>query len=300
MKSVGPTWGDKVSSKALQALIVFFVVIAVYLTFRFEWRMALAAIIAVIHDIIITVGVYAITQFEVDAGHGRGVPDHPRVLALRHRRRVRQGEGQPGAHRHGARRHLLGDGQPVAEPGADAVDQHLVRGGAAGGVAAVRGHVHPRWPRAPRLRARAVRRSHRGRVLVDLRRHARCSPGSRSASRATARCGPAPRPTSPGVRRPRAEPARAGAAVAARTEIDGVEERAGRAPTRTCRHAEDVPAAAASTPASRRGFEHVARAPRRRPPAARRTRGRASSAVGSADSRSSAAREPARACRGYR
>jgi len=63
--SVGPTWGDKVSSKALTALIVFFFVIAAYLTFRFEWRMALAAIIAVVHDIIITVGVYAVTQFEV-------------------------------------------------------------------------------------------------------------------------------------------------------------------------------------------------------------------------------------------
>jgi preprotein translocase subunit SecF len=63
--SVGPTWGDKVSSKALTALVVFFLVIALYLTFRFEWRMALAAIIAVIHDIIITVGVYAVTQFEV-------------------------------------------------------------------------------------------------------------------------------------------------------------------------------------------------------------------------------------------
>jgi preprotein translocase subunit SecF len=65
VKSVGPTWGDKVSSKALQALVVFFIVIALYLTFRFEWRMALAALLAVIHDIIITVGVYAITQFEV-------------------------------------------------------------------------------------------------------------------------------------------------------------------------------------------------------------------------------------------
>jgi preprotein translocase subunit SecF len=65
VKNVGPTWGDKVSSKALQALIVFFVVIALYLSFRFEWRMALAAIVAVLHDIVITVGVYAITQFEV-------------------------------------------------------------------------------------------------------------------------------------------------------------------------------------------------------------------------------------------
>jgi preprotein translocase subunit SecF len=62
---VGPTWGDKVSQKALEALIVFVVVIALYLTFRFEWRMALAALIAVIHDIIVTVGVYAVTQFEV-------------------------------------------------------------------------------------------------------------------------------------------------------------------------------------------------------------------------------------------
>ena len=44
---------------------MFFVVLALYLTFRFEWRMALAAIIAVVHDIIITVGVYAVTQFEV-------------------------------------------------------------------------------------------------------------------------------------------------------------------------------------------------------------------------------------------
>jgi preprotein translocase subunit SecF len=65
VSTVGPTWGDKVSSKAESALLVFFLVIAAYLTFRFEWRMALAAIIAVVHDIIITVGVYAVTGFEV-------------------------------------------------------------------------------------------------------------------------------------------------------------------------------------------------------------------------------------------
>jgi preprotein translocase subunit SecF len=65
VSNVGPTWGDKVSSKALTALIVFFLVIAGYLTVRFEWRMALAAIVAVVHDIIVTVGVYAVTGFEV-------------------------------------------------------------------------------------------------------------------------------------------------------------------------------------------------------------------------------------------
>src|SRR5262249_29606675 len=63
--NVGPTWGSHVSQKALQALVVFFIAIALYLSLRFEWRMALPAIIAVLHDIIITVGVYAITGFEV-------------------------------------------------------------------------------------------------------------------------------------------------------------------------------------------------------------------------------------------
>jgi preprotein translocase subunit SecF len=65
VSDVGPTWGGRVSQKALIALGVFFALIAAYLTFRFEWEMALSAIIAVVHDIIITVGVYAITGFEV-------------------------------------------------------------------------------------------------------------------------------------------------------------------------------------------------------------------------------------------
>jgi preprotein translocase subunit SecF len=62
---VGATWGDQVSKKALTALVVFFALIALYLTLRLEWKMALSAILAVVHDIIVTVGVYAITGFEV-------------------------------------------------------------------------------------------------------------------------------------------------------------------------------------------------------------------------------------------
>jgi len=65
INDVGPTWGRAVSEKALRALIVFFFVIAIYLSLRFEWKMAASAIIAVIHDIFVTVGVYAITGFEV-------------------------------------------------------------------------------------------------------------------------------------------------------------------------------------------------------------------------------------------
>ena len=62
---VGPSWGKAVTNKARTALIVFFILITVYISFRFEWKMAVAAIIAVIHDILITVGVYSITRFEV-------------------------------------------------------------------------------------------------------------------------------------------------------------------------------------------------------------------------------------------
>jgi len=62
---VGPTWGSQVTSKALEALIIFLVLIVVYLTVAFEWRMAVAAFVALIHDIVITTGVYALTGFSV-------------------------------------------------------------------------------------------------------------------------------------------------------------------------------------------------------------------------------------------
>src|SRR5262249_17724228 len=62
---VGPTWGHEVSQKALKALLFFFLLLAIYLSLRFEWKMAATAIVAVIHDIIFTVGVYALFQFQV-------------------------------------------------------------------------------------------------------------------------------------------------------------------------------------------------------------------------------------------
>ena len=62
---VGPTWGGEVSDKALRALIFFFIVIAAYLSLRFEPKMALAALVAVVHDIFITVAAYAVTGFDV-------------------------------------------------------------------------------------------------------------------------------------------------------------------------------------------------------------------------------------------
>ncbi|HVW35406.1 MAG TPA: protein translocase subunit SecF [Acidimicrobiia bacterium] len=65
INDVGPTWGGEVSHKAIRALVFFFIAIAVYLSLRFEWKMAIAAILAVVHDILITVGAYAVTRFDV-------------------------------------------------------------------------------------------------------------------------------------------------------------------------------------------------------------------------------------------
>ena len=62
---VGPTWGSQVTSKAIEALIVFFIAVTLYISVRFEFKMAVAAIVAVVHDILITVGIYSIAGFQV-------------------------------------------------------------------------------------------------------------------------------------------------------------------------------------------------------------------------------------------
>ncbi|MFP3990090.1 protein translocase subunit SecF [Streptomyces sp. E11-3] len=65
---VGPSWGEQMTSKALTGMVIFLVLVSVYLAIAFEWRMALAALVALIHDLVITVGVYAIVGFEVTPG----------------------------------------------------------------------------------------------------------------------------------------------------------------------------------------------------------------------------------------
>lgn len=62
---VGPIWGAEITSKAIQGLLVFLALVTIFLAFYFEWRMAIAALIALIHDLIITVGVYALLGLEV-------------------------------------------------------------------------------------------------------------------------------------------------------------------------------------------------------------------------------------------
>ena len=64
-EQVGPTWGADVTDKAVRALVVFFAVVALYLTIRLEWKMALGALVAVAHDIVVSVGFYSLFQLEI-------------------------------------------------------------------------------------------------------------------------------------------------------------------------------------------------------------------------------------------
>ncbi len=64
-RQVSASFGGEVAAKARTALIVFFILISLYLWMRFEWKMSLGALVAVAHDIILTVGVYAVFGFEV-------------------------------------------------------------------------------------------------------------------------------------------------------------------------------------------------------------------------------------------
>jgi preprotein translocase subunit SecF len=65
VNEVGPSWGREITEKAQRALVVFLVLITLYITVRFEWKMALATLAALIHDILVTVGVYSLAGFEV-------------------------------------------------------------------------------------------------------------------------------------------------------------------------------------------------------------------------------------------
>ena len=65
VNSVSSSWGRAITEKAIRALIAFMVLVGIYIAWRFEWRMAIAAILAMLHDVLISVGIYSIIGFEV-------------------------------------------------------------------------------------------------------------------------------------------------------------------------------------------------------------------------------------------
>ena len=63
--AVGPTFGAEITRRALTALFWFLVVVAAFIAIRFEWKMSVAALAALFHDLIITAGIYSVVGFQV-------------------------------------------------------------------------------------------------------------------------------------------------------------------------------------------------------------------------------------------
>ena len=62
---IGSKWGAEITDKAIRALVVFVIVILAFISWRFDWKMGFAAILALLHDLLITAGIYSLVGFEV-------------------------------------------------------------------------------------------------------------------------------------------------------------------------------------------------------------------------------------------
>ena len=83
---------------AIQSLLYAIAFIMLYVAFRFDLRFAPGGVIAMLHDALITLGIYVLLQKESESDHGRRAFDHHGLLDQRHHRRVR-----PNPREHGAR-----------------------------------------------------------------------------------------------------------------------------------------------------------------------------------------------------
>lgn len=62
---VSSSWGREITEKAIRALVVFTLLVVLFISIRYEWRMALAAVAAMVHDVVISVGIYSLLGFVV-------------------------------------------------------------------------------------------------------------------------------------------------------------------------------------------------------------------------------------------
>lgn len=120
---VSETWNNQITKKALIALGVFLVLVTLYIAIRFERDMALAALAALFFDMSVTAGVYSIVGFEMTLGDDHRLADDPRFLAVRLRRRVRQGRGEH-ARCASDEADLCRASEPRDQPDPDAIDQY--------------------------------------------------------------------------------------------------------------------------------------------------------------------------------
>ena len=163
--SIGPTFGKTVANSAIIAIIASLLVISAYIALRFEWKYAVPVLIALMHDLLITAGVYSLHGPGGDDGDGRGAADDPGLLALRHDHRVRPHPRERAADAAGR---VLADRQPLDVRGADPVAGDVVLHAAAGPRAAASSAAR----RCKDFAFALLDRHRLGRVLVDLHRRA--------------------------------------------------------------------------------------------------------------------------------
>lgn len=65
VSTIGPEWGSNVTNSALLALAVSIMAILVYISIRFEYKMAITGVFALVHDTLITLGIYSLVGREV-------------------------------------------------------------------------------------------------------------------------------------------------------------------------------------------------------------------------------------------
>ncbi|MEW5705972.1 MAG: protein translocase subunit SecF [Actinomycetota bacterium] len=65
-RTVDASWGSQITERAIYALIVAIVVLLIFISVRYEFKMSVAAILALFHDIIITAGIYALVGREIN------------------------------------------------------------------------------------------------------------------------------------------------------------------------------------------------------------------------------------------
>jgi SecD/SecF fusion protein len=67
VETVGPTFGEQIIRNAIWAIILSFIVLIVYLTIRFEYKLALPALLSVVHDVWLAIAIYSVTGREITA-----------------------------------------------------------------------------------------------------------------------------------------------------------------------------------------------------------------------------------------
>jgi preprotein translocase subunit SecF len=71
---IGPSWGKEVAKRSITGLVVFLILVVLFIWAYFrQWKMSFAAMVALLHDLVITIGIYALSGFEVTPATVTGV-----------------------------------------------------------------------------------------------------------------------------------------------------------------------------------------------------------------------------------